>query len=508
MRYMKWLRFAVVAGTLAGWTAACDFVEPTSSNPNTLPNATIDQMFVSSQISAWFFNEGDLSRHASVWFQQMSGTDRQGTGIENYQVTEVSLEPEWGRVYGSGEARTGGGLLDLRRGQEIAEGRGSRGYAGILKIHEAFMIGMAASVWGDMPYSQAVNIDEFPTPEFDEQADVYAAIQTLLDEAIADLESGESIAADESLADVDMVYGGDVDSWLAVAWTLKARFYMHWAEVNGAANYTLARDAALNGIADAGGDWKSVHSSTLKESNLWYQFVLDRDGYISGGNLVFLMDLDDDGDYTAGVDDPRLPLYYTVGQVCQVGFDCTAGDPLVDKYAGSPTGSSQTFFLDGVEYQDPGTDASQLNEPATADYGHRLASCTENQLIIAEAEAQLGNDVPAQTALQAAFVCEEAYWAALGFTIDLDAVYNTGVTGQALLDLIAEQKYIGLFLNPESWNDHKRTCTPALTPANGASALPGKLFYVQAERQVNPNTPANTTIQARNDNDPNACPVP
>jgi hypothetical protein len=374
MRYMKWLRFAVVAGTLAGWTAACDFVEPTSSNPNTLPNATIDQMFVSSQISAWFFNEGDLSRHASVWFQQMSGTDRQGTGIENYQVTEVSLEPEWGRVYGSGEARTGGGLLDLRRGQEIAEGRGSRGYAGILKIHEAFMIGMAASVWGDMPYSQAVNIDEFPTPEFDEQADVYAAIQTLLDEAIADLESGESIAADESLADVDMVYGGDVDSWLAVAWTLKARFYMHWAEVNGAANYTLARDAALNGIADAGGDWKSVHSSTLKESNLWYQFVLDRDGYISGGNLVFLMDLDDDGNYTAGVDDPRLPLYYTVGQVCQVGFDCTAGDPLVDKYAGSPTGSSQTFFLDGVEYQDPGTDASQLNEPATADYGHRLAA--------------------------------------------------------------------------------------------------------------------------------------
>ncbi|NIV31637.1 MAG: hypothetical protein GWN58_19760, partial [Anaerolineae bacterium] len=86
------------------------------------------------------------------------------TGIEIYTIDETSLEPEWSRVYGSGEGRASGGLLDLRNAQAIAEDRGSRVYAGILKIHEAYLIGMAASFWGDIPYSQAVNIDEYPTP--------------------------------------------------------------------------------------------------------------------------------------------------------------------------------------------------------------------------------------------------------------------------------------------------------------------------------------------------------
>jgi hypothetical protein len=512
---MKWLRFAVVAGTLAGWTAACDFVEPTSSNPNTLPDASIDQLFVANQLAAWFFNEGDLSRHASVFFQQMGGTDRQGTGIERYVLDEQSLQSEWARVYGSGETRTGGGLIDLRRGQAIAEERGSRVYTGILKVHEAFLIGMAASVWGDMPYSQAANIEEYPTPVFDEQADVYAAVQDLLDEAIADLSSGEETAADASLSTVDMRFGGDADAWEAVAWTLKARFYLHWAELNGAPAYTAAHDAALNGIATAGGDWYSLHSTSLTESNVWYLFNIERSGYISGGNIVFMLDLDDDGEYTEGVDDPRLPIYFTKGEVCPVGpnpgdpFDCGAGeaDPIA-KYAGSPTGSGTQFTLDGVLYQDPGPAASQLNVVGEADYGHRLVSCTENQLILAEAEAQVGTEANAQAALQAAFACEEAYWAGRGFTIDLDAIYDTGATGQALLDLIAMQKYFGLYLNPEVWNDHKRTCTPALTPAGGAAALPATLFYVQAERQTNPNTPTNTTLFALNDNDPAACPVP
>jgi hypothetical protein len=529
MRYTKWLRFAVVAGTLAGWTAACDFVEPTSSNPNSLPDATIDQLFVASQINAWFFNEGDLSRHTSVFFQQMGGTDRQGTGIERYVLGESDLQSEWGRVYGSGEGRTGGGLLDLRRGQVIAEDRGSRVYAGILKVHEAFLIGMAASIWGDIPYSEAANIAEFPTPVYDQQGDVYAAVEDLLDEAVADLESGETTGADASLDYVDMVFGGDASSWLAVAWTLKARFYMHWVECDvqgpcagapslptGAADFSeAARNAALNGVASAAGDWRSLHSSALKESNLWYQFNLERSGYISGGNIVFMLDLDDDGEYTEGADDPRLPILFTKGEVCPVGpdtenpFECDAGEAdWVEKYAGSPPDAGHQFTLDGVLYSDPGPGASQLDLPGEPTYGHRLVSCSENQLILAEAEARLGNDGPAQTALQAAFACEEAYWAGEGFTIDLDAVYDTGVTGQALLDLIAEQKYIALFLNPEIWNDHKRSCTPALTPAGGASALPATLYYVQVERQVNPNTPANTTLFALNDNDPAACPLP
>ena len=68
------------------------------------------------------------------------------------------------------------------------------------------------------------------------------------------------------------------------------------------------------------------------------------------------------------------------------------------------------------------------------------------------------------------------------------------------------EKYVVLFQNIESWNDYKRTCLPALTPGNGAVAIPGRLLYPTGERQTNAaNVPADPV---RNWNDPAACSGP
>ncbi|NIV31636.1 MAG: hypothetical protein GWN58_19755, partial [Anaerolineae bacterium] len=254
----------------------------------------------------------------------------------------------------------------------------------------------------------------------------------------------------------DIVFGGDEDAWEAVAWTLKARFYMHWAEVDGN-NYDLALAAAGNGISDASGNWTTMHSTTLKESNLWYQFNLDRSGYISSGNLIFDLDTDSDGLYTLGVDDPRLPLYFDRVEVCPVGLTCPGDQDPDLLYVGSPPGTDAIITLGGVDYADPGAAASQLLVVGQADYGHPIVSCAENQLIIAEAEYNVGTEANALTALQAALDCQEAYWASRGYTIDLGTV-NPALTGPALLAEIMNQKYRALFLNVEYWNDYKRAC--------------------------------------------------
>jgi Starch-binding associating with outer membrane len=65
---------------------------------------------------------------------------------------------------------------------------------------------------------------------------------------------------------------------------------------------------------------------------------------------------------------------------------------------------------------------------------------------------------------------------------------------------VMTEKYITLFQNIEVWNDFKRTCIPALTPAAGKSEIPARLLYGTTERQTNPNTPSNPP---RNWNDPN-----
>ena len=111
----------------------------------------------------------------------------------------------------------------------LAQDAGRRVYAGILKVHEAYIIGMTASIFGDIPYSEAADAS-IAEPRLDDQSAVYAAIQTLLDDAIADLASGAGDTPDV----FDLNFGGDAASWTSVAYTLKARFYMHWGEATGA----------------------------------------------------------------------------------------------------------------------------------------------------------------------------------------------------------------------------------------------------------------------------------
>jgi hypothetical protein len=484
MTYSKWIRCAVAAGLLTGWTAACDFIDPTSSNPNAVPDASIDQLFVSGQVNAWFFNEGQLSRLVSVWTRQMAGTDRQFADLELYLgLGESTATDEFYRPYGSGNTRTGGGLLDLRRAQGLAEEDGRLVYKGILQVHEAFLIGMAASIWGDIPYSQAAN-PEFTEPVLDDQADVYAAVQLLLDDAIDNLQSGTGAGPGEN----DFVFAGDATAWAAVAYTLKARLYLHWVEVDGNTRYTDALNAAQNGIQTAAGNWVSVHTATIPESNLWNQFQNDRSGYISSNAyLVEMLDVDQDRAYNPAVDDDRLPVYFTTG---------TAG--FAGQYIGSPTGSPAG---------DPGTSASNLAVPGEADYGQPILTCWENHLIVAEAEAVVGTEANARTALQAALDCQEDYWGGLGYTIDLGTV-DAGLTGQALFDEIMAQKYMAMFLNIEVWNDHKRTCTPTIPPPPGETEVVARLFYPNAERETNSNVPSPGVDpnDERNDNDPAACP--
>jgi hypothetical protein len=67
------------------------------------------------------------------------------------------------------------------------------------------------------------------------------------------------------------------------------------------------------------------------------------------------------------------------------------------------------------------------------------------------------------------------------------------------------QKWIEDFQKIETFQDYNRTCLPALTPAPGATAIPGRYLYPINERNSNPNIPAPSQQPVRNQNDPNAC---
>lgn len=424
-----------------------DFISPTDLNPNAVPTATVDQLFTGIQVNTFYFSESQIARIASLWTQQMAGTDRQFAILDTYRLNEEDADGEFSALY------TGGGLIDLRDAIGQAEEGGRHLYTGVLKIYEAYLFGMGASMFGDIPYSEAA-MDGIDAPGLDTQAEVYAAVQALLDEAIVDLGAGGA-----GPGSVDMNFAGNAANWVAVAHTLKARFHMHWAEVNGSSSYQAALAEAQQGIATSAGTWRAIHSTASTENNLWYQFMRDRSGYISSGDyLVPLM---------VAENDPRLPFYFSEA-------------------------SSGGYVSRDSELSLTGYGAPDFNFP--------ILSCAENAYIQAEASFKLGNEAGARTAAKAGLGCQEAKWNVSLATLSsaLDAK-----SGTALFEEIMKQKYEALFLDMEAFNDFKRTCLPAITQREGG--MPARLYYGQAERQSNPNVPAPAQQPARNTNDPNSC---
>ena len=152
--------------------------------------------------------------------------------------------------------------------------------------------------------------------------------------------------------------------------------------------------------------------------------------------------------------------------------------------------------------------------PST-DFRTPLITWAETQLIGAEAALATGNAGLAQQYLDAVRA-NRTFGTFQGAPVTFPALGSVPAT----LQNIIEEKYVTLYLNPEVWNDYKRTCLPALAPAPpansdvpGGSPVPGRMPYGQTEVNANPNTPTTNSVGVAvtstglNPNDPAACPV-
>ena len=129
-------------------------------------------------------------------------------------------------------------------------------------ITEGHAFGTGASLWGDIPYSEAGN-SEIEDPIFDSQISVYNAAIAILDEGISTLNGATSTPLDENI-----YFNGDKDKWIAAANTLKARFYLHQKD------YSNVLSAAQNGISSANGDMKYKPGDAVSgDTNLFWTIL-------------------------------------------------------------------------------------------------------------------------------------------------------------------------------------------------------------------------------------------
>ncbi len=422
--------------------------------------------------------EGDVNRVVGMWTGHFSGEDRQYIGLGNYSVSGRDFNGQWAAIYSS----------VLKNTQIIkSKARVEKNYRvlGIAQVMDAMSLGLAADLWGDVPYQEALKYPVITEPKFDGQATVYNSVQVLLDSAIANLALNVPNVLNPTAADI--FFGGDPDAWTAVANTLKARYYLHARDYTNAAIYS----DPSNGISDATGNMMATHGTAyLQTFNLFYSFITyDRAGYM-GANAFAprLLDPTEANSRNNAKTNEEARLNYLYFPGGGLNFASIAYEPnvLCDFDWGSGAGYDGFF---GCESSFP------------------LVTFEENALIRAEALIKSNDFAGALDALNEL----RAYYAtgghlSQGYVDDYGLQYDAydasdfapggiengdNVTANAaLLREILEERYITLTGQLEGFNDVRRTNNFLGLPVRpGNASLPLRLLYPQSELNTNQNVP-------------------
>lgn len=320
-------------------TMSCeDIVEGINDNPNDIIISDVEErlFLTGSMLANIQLNCGHLNRIGGMYSGQLIGFSSLYSNIYGFNLSTAESNGEWNAIY----------VGVLTNTNHIIDNSSNQLLVGIAKVVQAHAFGTAASLFGDVPYSEAGN-PEISDPVFDGQVAVYTRAIALLDDAISTLTSASSGSIPE-----DIYYGGDKAKWIAAANTLKARFYLHQK------NYPAALSAAQSGIASASGDMQYQPAGVPDNNNLFYTIL---EGSRAG----------DIGNSVGGVESYLLQIL-------------DSGNPLSRNHAKTDETARRGYYTIDSSGGSANDGIIEQTEP------QNMVTYFENQLIMAEAAARAG----------------------------------------------------------------------------------------------------------------------
>lgn len=442
--------------------ASCgSLVEGLNENPNSPTSSPYNFVLTGAEVGAIMVHGGETSRKANIFSGHLEGIDRQHLGFNNYIVSSGDFDSQWDDAYVHA-------IRNALQAEKLAIEEGRVGIAtGISKVLQALTFGTASSLWGNVPFDEAGFI-EFENPSFENQLEVYEKLQILLDEAIVELQSGEG----RLVSNTDFYFEGDAVPWIEVAYSLKARYYLHMG------NYSEAYQAARNGISSHDNSLMVPHVQAQPGSNLYNQFFA-----VARPNDIKI------SDFFEGIMNPSSGEY--------------RGNAKTDE-----TARYNNYFRtnnSGV------TVNTNNNGYMAAAAPFPLVSYAENLLILAETGLRSNDFNTGISHLNEfrAFMRSGGYLynvdeSSIGLVYD-DYVANDFQSGgianlnnlsqnDALLNEILEERYITLFGQIEAFSDTRRTYEEENVRVkvlpNVGDVLPQRFLYPQSEIDRNDNTPS------------------
>jgi len=365
-------------------------------------------------------------------------------------------------------------------------------YNGAAKIMKAMIFQQLVDTYNDVPYTDAFKETENLTPKYDDAKVVYDSIYALLDDALAEINKGQTDLADndasnvQDLGDNDVLFGGDMDNWKRLANSLKLRVALR---ANGILTFNnsydnvgfLTEDALVNpGYQVANGKQNPLYNSwgyaydgsTANRAWMICTFVSSfYDGYkLFDPRGYAIFNSFDDDDYATN----------------QLGYESNSVES-------APSAGSWINLIEDKK--------NNVGVLKGASAGMPIMTVAESDFMQAEAAliGGLGVDGDVKTHFNDGILASFKYLYTFGDGTtsddwDAEADYNhyldtnstsylvnfdLATTTSEKLEAIITQKYIALNMvnSDQSWNDFRRTTFPKIT--NGSTN--GKLTFASLQ---------------------------
>lgn len=358
------------------------------------------------------------------------------TGVHRYDITPTAGNGTWNKAYTW--------LRSIREMEEAAIRVDQPVYQAVAKTLEAYAASMLTDAFGDVPFSEAIKLDEgISTPKFDEQKEIY----TLL---IDGLEQANTIYAstEGEMAGGDILFNNNKQYWQKFNNSLLMRLLLRTSKRTEMDSYNrlkeIIEDPAKYPVFESNAEAAILKINGLSPFD--YAWNRRQDYTLTITKAEFFVNMLND------YEDPRRPFF--MSEAASIPPGTSLG------YKGIPAAHDETATFTFT----PSIPNPDLMIPATLGtvIHEMIMPYAEVEFIKSEVYLHFGDLDKAEEAYKKGTIGGMTQW--IGISSPGDAYFDNPLTAfDGTLERIMNQKYLALYMcDYQQWFEYRRTGYPVL----------------------------------------------
>lgn len=243
---MKIVKTIFFAGAILLSIASCDNVDDLNQDTKAYTTVLPSALMTNAQVNYAYFlnnasvNDNNFRGYAQYW------TTSTYTDEVNYNQERRNLGNSHSVILYRDVLQD---LLNAEKQIKAKEALGpvdiavKKNKISILEVQIVMAYQTLVDLFGNVPYTEALDITAHPLPKYDDGKTIYLDLASRLDAAIADMDVSK-----ESFGKADLIYKGDVNNWKILANSVKLKLGLHLADVEPAKAKSIIESAYNSGV--------------------------------------------------------------------------------------------------------------------------------------------------------------------------------------------------------------------------------------------------------------------